>query len=147
MNIRLCTREELPLVAAMSENFAAEGCCNGIVADTVEDLAIFDEIYVAEEDGKLLGYAYGKAETVKRKRWFIFPGNKNFYVEIIYVKPEYRSLGLGRNLYQKLEDRARELGCQTVEVIAVSKSYQKLLHFYIDELGMDFFSAHLMKKL
>ena len=147
MNIRLCTKEELPLVTAMSEDFAAEGCCNGIVADTVEDLAVFDEIYVAEEDGKLMGYAYGKAETVKRKRWFIFPGSKNFYVEIIYVKPEYRNLGLGWNLYQKLEDRARELGCQTVEVIAVSKSYQKLLHFYIDELGMEFFSAHLMKKL
>lgn len=147
MNIRLCTKEELPLIVAMSEDFAAEGCCNGIIADTVEDLAAYDELYVAEEDGKLMGYAYGKAETANRKRWFILPGNKNFYVEIIYVKPEYRCLGLGRKLYQKLEDRARELGCNTVEVIAVSKSYQKLLHLYIDELGMEFFSAHLMKKL
>ena len=146
MMIRLCTKEELPQIAAMSEDFAAEGCCNGIVPETVEELSSY-ELYVAEENGKLLGYAYGTAETASRKRWFILPGHKNYYVEIIYVKPEYRSLGLGRKLYQKLEDRARELGCETVEVIAVSKSYKKLLHLYIEELGLEFFSAHLMKKL
>lgn len=146
MTIRLCTKEELPQIAAMSEDFAAEGCCNGINAETVEELSAY-ELYVAEEDGKLLGYAYGTAETAGRKRWFILPDHKNFYVEIIYVKPEYRSMGLGRKLYQKLEDRARELGCETMEVIAVSKSYTKLLHLYVDELGLEFFNAHLMKKL
>ena len=95
----------------------------------------------------LLGFAYGKAEEAKRKRWFILPGTKNYYIESIYVKQEYRSLGLGRQLYLKLEERAKELGCETLEVIAVSKSYHKLLHLYIDELGMEFFTAHLMKKL
>ena len=69
------------------------------------------------------------------------------YLEGIYVKPECRSLGIGRQLYLKLENRAREFGCETVEVIAVSKSYHKLLHLYIDELGLEFFTAHLMKKL
>ncbi|MBE6899031.1 MAG: GNAT family N-acetyltransferase, partial [Ruminococcaceae bacterium] len=116
MIIRLCTKDELPLIAAMSEDFAAEGCCNGINPETVEELAAY-ELYVAEEEGKLLGYAYGTAETASRKRFFILPGHKNYYVEIIYVKPEYRSRGLGRQLYQKLEDRAKELGCETVEVI------------------------------
>ena len=143
---RLCTKDELQLIAAMSEDFAAEGCCNGINPETVEELAAY-ELYVAEEEGKLLGYAYGTAETASRKRFFILPGHKNYYVEIIYVKPEYRSRGLGRQLYQKLEDRAKELGCETVEVIAVSKDYKKLLHLYIEELGLEFFNAHLMKKL
>ena len=146
MIIRLSTKEELPFIAAMSQDFADEGCCNGINAETVDELSAY-ELYVAEDDGKLVGYAYGAAETASRKRFFILPGHKNFYVEIIYVKPEYRSLGLGRKLYQKLEDRARELGCETVEVIAVSKNYKKLLHLYIEELGLEFFNAHLMKKL
>lgn len=146
MNIRLCTKEELPLILKMSEDFATEGCCNGIVPDTMDDL-LENEIYVAEEAGEILGYAYGSAETASRKRWFILPGTKNFYVEVIYVKPEHRSREVGRKLYKRLENRAKELGCGTMEVIAVSKSYQKLLHFYIDELGLEFFTAHLMKKI
>lgn len=40
MIIRLCTKDELPLIAAMSEDFAAEGCCNGINPETVSDCRV-----------------------------------------------------------------------------------------------------------
>ena len=34
-----------------------------------------------------------------------------------------------------------------IMLIAAAKNYRAILHFYIDELGMDFWSARLFKKI
>lgn len=146
MEIRLCKKEELPLVLEMSNDFLAENCCNGLVPDTLEELSKY-EIYLAVRDGEILGYAYGQAATASRDRGPVRAGEMTYSVEIIYCRPACRSMGVGRLLFQRLEDRARELGCASLQLAAVSKSWQKLLHFYIDELGMEFWSAVLLKKL
>lgn len=84
-----------------------------------------------------IGYAYGNK---KQKE-------KYYYVEEIYVQPKFRSLGCGAKLFMKLKEEAEEMGCSSLRLNAVSKDYKRLLHFYIDEMGMEFWSAFLTMKL
>lgn len=146
MEIRLCRPDELPIVLAMSGDFLAENCCNGLVPDTLEELSQYD-IYLASQDDQVVGYAYGQTETATRNRGPVKAGERSFSIEIIYIKPAFRNMGVGRLLFQALESQARESDCTSLQLAAVSKSWQKLLHFYIDELGMEFWSAILLKKL
>lgn len=146
MTIRLCTREELPLVLAMSDAFVAEGCCNGMVPDTLSELEKY-EIYIALDGETPVGYAYGQAETAQRTRGQTQKDERYFEVEQIYVCPQYRAAGCGRALFETLENHARALGCQSMQLAAVSKDYKRLLHFYVDLLGMEFWNAFLTKRL
>lgn len=146
MTIRLCTREELPLVLTMSDAFVAEGCCNGMVPDTLSELEKY-EIYIALDGETPVGYAYGQAETAQRTRGQTQKDERCFDVEQIYVCPQYRAAGCGRALFETLENHARALGCQSMQLAAVSKDYKRLLHFYVDLLGMEFWNAFLTKRL
>ena len=65
----------------------------------------------------------------------------------MYIKKPYRNRGMGKKLFEQLEDYAKHNDCSNIQVIAVSKSYEKLLKFYIINLGFDFLYAHLIKKI
>lgn len=146
MTIRLCTREELPRVLEMSDAFVAEGCCNGMVRDDLEYLEKYD-IFIALDGEAAVGYAYGQADTAEKTRGNTRRGERYFDVEEIYVRPAYRSTGCGRALFEALETHARTLGCESVQLVAVAKDYGRLLHFYVDLLGMEFWNAFLTKRL
>jgi len=59
---------------------------------------------VAETDGKLVGYLlyHGGYDTDK--------GVKIFYIADLYVHPEYRRQGIGRNLIEELKKISRNAG-------------------------------------
>ena len=146
MEIRLCTAEELPLVLEMSDAFVAENCCNGMVRDDLEYLKKY-EIFIAWEGETPIGYAYGAADTAEKKAGQTQRGERYFDIEEIYVRPAYRSTGCGKALFAALEAQAREKGCLSIQLVAVAKEYTRLLHFYIDLLGMEFWNAILTKRL
>lgn len=146
MEIRICMPEELPLVLEMSDAFVAENCCNGMVRDDLEYLQKY-EIHIAFEGETAIGYAYGAPATAERTQGQTQKGERYFDVEEIYVRPEYRSTGCGKALFAALEARARELGCESMQLVAVAKDYARLLHFYVDLLGMEFWNAFLTKRL
>lgn len=144
--IRLATEADLPSVLAMSDLLIDEGCCNGMTRDTLDDLRTY-EIHVAEEDHKLVGYAYG--ETVESS-WNIGncrKGQKYYDLEILYVRPEYRGSGVGKALYQAELARARALGAKQIRLTAVNRDWKRLLHLYVDELGFEFWTATLYRDL
>ena len=66
MIVRPCREEELPLVLEMSDAWVEEGCCNGMERDDLEYLKQF-EIFLALEDERPVGYAYGRARTAQKK--------------------------------------------------------------------------------
>jgi hypothetical protein len=67
MIVRPCREEELPLVLEMSDAWVEEGCCNGMERDDLEYLKQF-EIFLALEDERPVGYAYGRARTAQKKQ-------------------------------------------------------------------------------
>ena len=148
MNISIRTAQEadLPAVLAMSDALIAESCCNGLVPDDLEYLRRY-RIQLAEADGQIIGYAYGEKTVSSRNIGDCRKGDSFYDLEMIYVKPEFRNAGAGRLLFAAQQDYARELGLATMSLTAVSKEWKRLLHFYIDELGMDFFWATLSMNL
>ena len=74
-------------------------------------------------------------------------GNSDAHLKAkIYVKKEYRSIGIGRELFKFIESYAKMEDCEYVEVTAVSRDYKRLLDFYC-ELGMEYWYSELHKKL
>ena len=74
-------------------------------------------------------------------------GTPYFEIEELYVVPECRNQGVGRALFQFVEQELKAVGIEYMMLSTATKNYKKILHFYIDELGMDFWSARLFKKL
>lgn len=146
MLIRLAKKQDLKSVADLSESFAKEGCCNGIIAD---DEKYFEdkEVAIAVDGETIVGYAYGDIETIKKDKSYIKKGDKVFYLEEMYVVPSKRNMNIGKKLFEFLEKEAMQKGAAVIELNAVSKDYKKLLKFYLDDLNMQFLSAYLYKKL
>ena len=60
------------------------------------------------------------------------------------MKPEYRSRGVGRALF-RLAEEAVSGEADLLTLGTATKNHRAILHFYIDELGMTFWSARLFK--
>ena len=146
VEVRLCKKEEIEEVVKLSSEFEEEGCCNGVKSDNYEYF-LARKVVVAIDEGKIIGYAHGGEEVEEKDRTYAKAGDKYFELDEIYVKKEYRSQGVGKMLYWYLEAMASMKGCKTVRLNAVSKDYKKLLNLYIDELGMEFISAYLVKQI
>ncbi len=73
-------------------------------------------------------------------------GTACFEVEELYVKPAYRSQGVGSALFRYAEEAVHG-EAEFVTLGTATKNFQAILHFYINELGMEFWSARLFKKL
>ena len=145
ITIRAAEAADLPEVLAMSDALIDEGCCNGMVRDSIEYLQKY-HIQLAFAEGEIIGYAYGEAAESSRQIGDCRKGDQFYDLEMIYVKPEYRSSGAGHALFAAQQAYARSLGLATLRLTAVSKDWEKLLRFYTSQ-GMDFYWATLSMTL
>lgn len=130
----------------LSRDWEAEDSCRGYRANTHEDLA-GRRVFLAEEDGQILGYLFGLRETAEKKSTVMDARTPYFEIEEIYVRPERRSQGIGRSLFAFAEETIRSEGMPFLMLSTATKNARAILHFYLDELGMTFWSARLFKKL
>lgn len=144
---------EAPLTGALeqelirlSADWEAEDSCRGYRTNTHEDLA-GRRIFLAEEDGVILGYLFGLRETAKEKSTVMDADTPYFELEEIYVIPSRRSQGVGRALFACAEETLRAEGLPYLLLSTATKNARAILHFYLDELDMTFWNARLFKKL
>ena len=130
----------------LSADWEAEDSCRGYRANTHEDLA-GRRVFLAEEDGAILGYLFGLRETAEKKSTVMDAGTPYFEIEELYVVPTHRSKGIGRQLFALAEETARQDGLPYLMLSTATKNARAILHFYLDELGMEFWSARLFKSL
>ncbi len=130
----------------LSADWEAEDSCRGYRSNTHEDLA-GRRVFLAEEDGAILGYLFGVRETEEKKSTVMDAGTPYFEIEELYVVPAHRSKGIGRRLFALAEETARQDGLPYLMLSTATKNARAILHFYLDEVGMDFWSARLFKKL
>lgn len=131
---------------SMSSDWEAENSTYGYRRNERSDIE-GNRIFLAEQDGKLLGYLFGQEAKSVRATSIMTDDTPYFEVEELYVIPEFRNQGAGRALFQFAEQELKAEGIAYMLLSTATKNYQKILHFYIDELGMDFWSARLFKKL
>ena len=146
VDIKFAEKQDICDIVKLSREFANEQCCNGIKAD---DGKYFDskKVVIAKIESEIVGYCYGEVEMKTKATSFFEKGSKSFYLEEIYISPKFRKKGIGKLLFEFIENYAKSLKCEILETTAVSKDYKKLLKFYIERNNMQFWSANIIKKL
>ena len=122
-----------------------EDSCYGYRANIEDDLR--DRYILAAYDDELIAYIFGKEEIQDKQTSVIDKNMHYFEIEELYVHPLYRSRGIGKQLIERLEEELREKGIELMLLSTATKNWRAIMHFYIDEVGMNFWSARLYKRL
>ena len=128
----------------LSRCWVEEGCSYGMVPNEVSDLS--EPLVVALDDERIVGYCFGHYYQQEKKNSCIESGARCFSLDELYVLPEYRSQGVGKTLFRMLEDTIKNQ-CSHLTLATSTKNYQAILKLYIEELGMTFHSAFLIKSM
>ena len=142
--VELCDGVAKELIG-LSVDWEAEENCYGYRKNGYGDLA-GNRIFLAEENGKIIGYLFGSLRKTEKQSAVIPEGTDYFEVEELYVRPDWRSRGVGSALFRYVETQVRT-EAEYLMLGTATKNFRAILHFYIDELGMEFWSAALFKKL
>lgn len=118
------------------------------IVDQYNDILLRDvksgewHVFVAEIDGKIVGYVSGTANDPEDDLENTTTG---FYVGDLVVLGEYRSLGIGAKLMNAIIDYAKQSGFGSIElnVLAANERAQK---FYKDQ-GFTDYEVVLRKRL
>ena len=146
------TIQETPLtdpvlsrLIALSRDWEAENSCYGYRANQRADIE-GNRIFLAEENGEAIGYLFGHAFRSENMRSVMPEGSRCFEVEELYVVPALRSQGIGKALFQYAAEAVRAEADYMV-LSTATKNWRAIFHFHLDELGMEFWSARLFKKI
>lgn len=138
--------ELLSELISMSMAWEAENSTYGYRKNDRSDIE-GNRIFLAEQDGQILGYLFGQVNKAERSSSIMADGTPYFEVEELYVVPDHRSQGIGRALFGYAEQTVKVMGIGYLMLSTATKNYKRILHFYIEEMGMDFWSARLFKRI
>ena len=139
------TPEVCGLLIALSEQWEQEGSCRGYRRNTEEDLS-GRRIFLAYDGDRTVGYLFGIMEKAARSSSVMPEDTPYFELEELYVIPDRRSQGVGKQLF-RFAEASLSGGTEWLMLSTASKNWKAVLHFYIDELGMEFWDARLFKKI
>ena len=139
-------REVIDTLIELSACWEAENSCHGYRKNTEEDIK-GNRIFLARGESEILGYLFGHAANAENASSVMPDGTSFFEVEELYIKPEHRSKGVGKALFACAEQKAKEDGAEFVLLSTATKNWKAIFHFYLDELGMEFWNARLFKKI
>ena len=129
----------------LSEMWEAENNCYGYRANGRRDIE-GNRVFLAEEGGEALGYLFGHVCRSENMQSIMPEGTSFFEVEELYVIKSRRCEGIGSALFRHAEEALKnEVGYMVLST--ASKNWKAVFHFYLDELGMEFWSARLFKKI
>lgn len=102
--------------------------------------------HISNEDYRNIHFSFDGVANAPR---IILKGDTAEVLRLVngYVRPELRSQGIGKALYDCAEAAVKADGMEFILLSTPSKDHRRILHFYIDELGMEFWSARLYKRL
>ena len=138
-------QSDIKRLLELSLMWEKEDSCYGYRANTEDD---FQDCYIlAAYDDELIAYVFGKEEIQDKQTSVIDKSMHYFEIEELYVHPSYRSRGIGKQLMESLEKELKKKGLEMMMLSTATKNWKAIMHFYIDEVGMNFWSARLYKRL
>lgn len=130
---------------ALSRDWAAENSCRGYRENERADIE-GRRVFTVREEGVLIAYLFGQLAREEKGNSVLEKGADYFELEELYVAPAFRSQGVGRALFAKAEHALRA-EASAILLATATRDWRRILHFYLDELGMDFWSARLFKTI
>ena len=145
VTIHEAKQSDLKRILELSLMWEKEDSCYGYRANTEDDLK--DRYIIAAYDDELIAYVFGKEEVQDKQTSVIDKNMHYFEIEELYVHPSYRTRGIGKQLMESLEKELKKKGLELMVLSTATKNWRAIMHFYIDEVGMNFWSARLYKRL
>ena len=145
ITIHEAKQSDLKRILELSLMWEKEDSCYGYRANTEDDLR--DRYILAAYDDELIAYIFGKEEIQEEQTSVIDKNMHYFEIEELYVHPSYRSRGIGKQLMESLEKELKKKGLKMMVLSTATKNWKAIMHFYINEVGMNFWSARLYKRL
>ena len=127
----------------LSKKWADEDISFGLVPNEREHLE--EPCYIALDGDQIVGYIFGHVYETEKKTSYIPIGAKCFEISEVYVLPTYRSKGIGKRLFELIEEEAKN-DASYITLATSTKDYKRILKFYVEDLDMTFHSAFLLKK-
>lgn len=140
LNDAVCAR-----LIELSQAWADEDSSYGYVANTRADIE-GHRIFVAREQGEIIGYLLSSMRVAHNINSIIPDGTEYFEVDELYVAAEHRGSEVGAALFECAQSAASQVA-EYMMLGTASKNWRAVLHFYIDRMGMDYWSARLFKRL
>ncbi len=142
-----CPQLYADALLALSAAWAEEGSCRGYQKNEPDDLKGC-RVFLAWEDENLIGYLLCREGKTAAASSVAPSGTPYVEVDEIYVQPAFRCQGIGKALFQAMEHQIKcEGSASCIFLTAAAKNSRAILHFYLDELGMEFWYARLFKTL
>lgn len=133
------------LLKEFSLAWQAENSCCGYRANDDSDLD-GNRVFLAAEGGSIVGYLFGH-RVLSEKMTSVMPEKTPYFeIEEIYVVPEFRSRGIGSDLFRFASEAVRT-EAEYVVLSTATRNWRAIFHFYVEELDMTFWNARLYKKL
>ena len=145
VTIHEAKQSDLKRILELSLMWEKEDSCYGYRANTEDDLK--DRYIIAAYDDELIAYVFGKEEVQDKQTSVIDKNMHYFEIEELYVHPSYRSRGVGKQLMESLQKELKKKGLEMMMLSTATKNWKAIMHFYIDEIDMNFWSARLYKRL
>ena len=118
--IRETTEKDLSLILSFIKEIAEYEKLSHAVEATEDILKkyIFDnrraEVLIVEKDEGPIGY------VVYFYNFSTFTGTSGLYLEDVFIRAEYRGMGLGKEIFKLLGKIAREEGCKRMEWVCLN---------------------------
>jgi len=145
ITIHQARQSDIKRLLDLSLMWEKEDSCYGYRANTEDDLK--DRYILAAYNDELIAYVFGKEEVQDKQTSMIDKNMHYFEIEELYVHPSYRSRGIGKKLMESLEKELKKKGLKMMVLSTATKNWKAIMHFYIDEIDMNFWSARLYKHL
>lgn len=139
------TEEYLNDLIELSANWEAESSCRGYRANARADIE-GRRVFAAFDGGRMIGYLFGKIYEAANMTSIMPDNTPYFETDEVYVAPDYRSKGIGKALFRHVEEVVKPES-KYIVLSTATKNWRAIFHFYIDELGMDFWNARLFKRI
>jgi diadenosine tetraphosphate (Ap4A) HIT family hydrolase/ribosomal protein S18 acetylase RimI-like enzyme len=133
IRIRSADSDDVPRLAALSENWAREDITYGQGPDSAEWFGsqLGPYLLVAEFDSSIVAFAQGAEHASGEQHTAVLPeGTRFLEVTNIFVSADFRSRGIGGLLLDRLIEEATNRGLDRAMVYSATKDLDRITSFY-----------------